>query len=131
MSTRRLRLIGMSAMVLGGITAAHSAENAYPTRPIRIIVPGTPGGPPDITARVVAEKISAALGRPVVVENRPGASFTIGLNAVAKATPDGYTLGLLHMPATVSPSLIGPLPYDTEKDLAAVSLIAWSYNILA
>jgi tripartite-type tricarboxylate transporter receptor subunit TctC len=132
MNTRLLNLTGMAALVLAPITAAQAAEiSAYPTRPIRIIVPTTPGGPPDITARLVAEKIAAPLGRPVIVENRPGASFTLGLSAVAKATPDGYTLGLIPMPATVSPSLIAKLPYDTEKDLAAVSLVAWSYNILA
>jgi len=122
----------MAALVLAPITAAQATEiSAYPTRPIRIIVPTTAGGPPDITARLIAEKIAAPLGRPVIVENRPGASFTLGLSAVAKATPDGYTLGLIPMPATVSPSLIAKLPYDTEKDLAAVSLVAWSYNILA
>jgi tripartite-type tricarboxylate transporter receptor subunit TctC len=80
---------------------------------------------------LVGEKIAKSLGRPVITENRPGASFTLGLNAVAKSTPDGYTLGLILMPATVSPSLLGTLPYDTEKDLAGVSLIAWGYNILA
>jgi tripartite-type tricarboxylate transporter receptor subunit TctC len=111
--------------MLSLISGAEPAENAaYPMRPIRIIVPAASGGPPDVAARLVGEKI-------VIIENRPGASFTLGLNVVAKSTPDGYTLGLILMPATVSPSLLGTLPYDTEKDLAAVSLIAWGYNILA
>src|SRR4051812_25793626 len=121
MPARVLILVAMLVLIGGPTTAAKSAEVVYPARPLRIIVPTTPGGPPDISARLVAEKISTALGRAVVVENRPGASFTIGVNAVAKASPDGYTLGLLPMPATVSPSLIKPLPYDTTKDLAAVS----------
>lgn len=124
--------VAASTLVLASITASQSAEiGLYPVRPLRIIVPSTPGGPPDIIARLLAEKLAGTFGRPVVVENRPGASFTIGVHAVAKATPDGYTLGVLHMPATVSPSLIAKLPYDTARDLAAVSLVAWSYNILA
>lgn len=131
MHARILKLITPLVLFCEPITAAQSAEIPYPARPLRIIVPATPGGPPDITARLVAERMSAAFGRPVIVENRPGASFTIGISAVAKSSPDGYTLGLLPMPATVSQSLYKPLPYDTEKDLAAVGLIAWSYNILA
>ena len=131
MHARLLRLLAPLVLFCEPFTSAQSAEISYPARPLRIIVPGTPGGPPDITARLVAEKMSAAFGRPVIVENRPGAGFAIGIGAVAKASPDGYTLGLLPMPATVSQSLYKPQPYDAEKDLAAVSLIAWAYNILA
>ena len=95
------------------------------------MLPAVPPAPPDLIARLIADKLASAFGQPVTVENRPGANFTIGLNAVAKSAPDGYTLGILHMPATVAPSLTRTMPYNTEKDLAAVSLVAWSYNILA
>ena len=132
MNRRFFILTAVSALALAPLSAAQAAETAsYPARPIRIIAPSTPGGPPDLIARFIGEKLAGALGQTAIVENRPGAGFTIGLNAVAKSTPDGYTLGILHMPATVTPSLTTTMPYNTEKDLAPVSLVAWSYNILA
>lgn len=102
----------------------------YPSRPIRLIAPSAPGSPPDVVARILAERLTAQLGQPVVVENRPGAIGTIGLAALAKATPDGYTLGMVGMPHVVAPSLISPLPYDTLRDLAPVGQAIWSSNIL-
>jgi tripartite-type tricarboxylate transporter receptor subunit TctC len=105
---------------------------AYPSRPIRLIVPTTPGGPPDIVARVIGEKIGAAFGQPVVVDNRPGASGAIGLEMLAKALPDGHTLGVIGMPfVAVTPHLMPRLPYDTAKDFMAIALVAWNYNVLA
>jgi tripartite-type tricarboxylate transporter receptor subunit TctC len=124
--------LALPVPLLAGLSSAHAADTArYPARPIKFIAPSPPGGPPDLIARLIGDKLADALGKPVTVENRPGAGFTIGLNALAKSAPDGYTLGILHMPATVTPSLATTMPYDTEKDLAAVSLVAWSYNILA
>lgn len=81
-------------------------------------------------ARLLSEKLASSLGQPLVVDNRPGASGTIGLNVVAKAPADGYTLGMFSMGHVVAPSLIAKMPYDTEKDLAAVSLIVRQSHIL-
>lgn len=124
-------LAALPALFLAALSASQAQTGSYPARPIRIIAPSTPGGPPDLIARLIGDKLAVALAQAVTVENRPGAGFTIGLNAVAKSAPDGYTLGILHMPATVTPSLASTMPYDTAKDLAPVSLVAWSYNILA
>jgi hypothetical protein len=93
-------------------------------------VPTVPGAPPDVVARLVSERLAPALGQPVIVENRPGAIGTIGLHAVAKAVPDGYTLGLIASPFVAAPGLLAKVPYDTERDLAPVILIDRHYSIL-
>lgn len=99
------------------------AQN-YPSKPIRLVVPYVAGGAADITARVVAQKMAASLGVPVVVDNRPGSNGSIGTDVVAKATPDGYTLLLVASgPLVVNPSLYPRVPYDPLKDLAPISLI--------
>lgn len=111
--------------------AAHAQQSSsYPTRLIKVIAPTPPGSPPDVIARIIGEKLWGIFGQTVVVENRPGASSTIGLNAVAKAPPDGYTLGILTLPAIASPALIAKMPYDTERDLTPVSLMVWEYHLL-
>jgi len=124
----------LGAALAGMLTVAAPApasDAAYPARPIRLVVPSAPGSPPDFVARVVGEKLTFALGQPVVIENRTGASGIIGLQAVAAAAPDGYTLAILGMPHTVVPSLVASMPYDTERDLAAVGLINWNSHVLA
>lgn len=111
--------------------APNNAQAApYPDRPIKLIVPTTAGSVPDVVARLVAERLAVSLGQPIVVENRPGAIGTIGLNAVAKAAPDGYTLGIINTTYLAAPSLIASTPYDTEKDFAPIAVIAWNYQIL-
>ena len=123
-------LAGLTGIVLGlGNSAA--LPQSYPTKAVRLIAPSPPGSPPDVVARLMGEKLAAGLGQPLVVENRPGAVGTIGLNVVAKAPADGYTLGLFSMPYIVAPSLVPKMPYDLEKDLAAVSLINLQSHILA
>jgi tripartite-type tricarboxylate transporter receptor subunit TctC len=105
---------------------SHSAfAQAYPAKPIRLVVPFPPGGSTDIVARIVAQKLSERLGQQVVVENRGGAGGTIGTEAVAKAPPDGYTLvvGTTSTHA-VAPSVYGKIGYDPVKDFAPISLIA-------
>lgn len=97
---------------------------AFPSRPIRIIVPFTPGSATDTMARPIAERLSAALGQPVTVENRAGAGGTIGMNVVAKAPPDRYTLGVISTGHVVNPVLYANIPYDTLKDFAAVAPLA-------
>lgn len=96
----------------------------YPSRPIRLIVPFAPGGSNDIMARLVGQKFSEAMGQQVVVDNRPGASGIIGTDLAAKAAPDGYTVLMMSLTFAVNPSLRKKLPYDTEKDLAPVTLVA-------
>src|SRR5258708_27290264 len=104
----------------------HAAADAvvpsgYPSKPIRLIVPSLPGSPPDVVARILSDRLAAAFGQPVVVENRAGAIGTIGLHLVAKAPPDGYTFGVIATPFAIAASLLTRVPYDTATDLAPVT----------
>ena len=101
--------------------AAHS-QSAYPTKSIRFIVPVTTGGPSDIVARLLGEKLGTALGKPVVIDNRPGASNTLGAALVAKAEPDGYTLLQAAANMATIQILMSDLPFDPVKDFVPVSL---------
>ena len=117
----------IKAMILAlGTLVSHSAfAQAYPAKPIRLVVPFPPGGSTDIIARIVAQKLSERLGQQVVVENRGGAGGTIGAEAVAKAPPDGYTLVVgTSSTLAVAPSVYGKIGYDPVKDFAPISLIA-------
>lgn len=107
-----------------------SAQQPYPVKPVRIVEPSPPGAPADVLVRLLGEKLVSALGQPVVVENRPGAFGTIGINTVAKATADGHTLGRLSMTYLTAPALMTRMPYDTEKDLAPVALVGKDSNLL-
>jgi tripartite-type tricarboxylate transporter receptor subunit TctC len=110
---------------------APAAEaGAYPAKPIRLIVPFAPAGSADALARTIQPALSESLGETVVIDNRPGASSTIGTDMTAKAAPDGYTLVLVTTTHTVNPSLIAKLPFDTVKDFAPVSLVVSQPNIL-
>ena len=107
------------------------AQEPYPTRPVRIIVPFAAGGVADLVPRVVGEKLAQKWGQPVVVENKTGASGNIGMAEGARAAPDGYTLVLAPTGnLTVNPVLFPNLPFDTYKDLAPVTLLAQSPNVL-
>jgi tripartite-type tricarboxylate transporter receptor subunit TctC len=123
----QIRGIAFLALLVAVLLPGDAA--AYPTKPIRLIVAGTAGSPPDAVARILAEPLSA-LGQPVPVENRPGAVGVIALGAIAKAAPDGHTLGLLGLPQLVAPALVADMPYDIERDVAPVSELAWSANVL-
>jgi tripartite-type tricarboxylate transporter receptor subunit TctC len=116
------------ALAAASLTAAptHAASTAaaYPARPIRLIVPFAPGGSNDIMARLAGQKLSESLGTQIVVDNRAGGSGIIGTDIAAKAAPDGYTLLMMSLTFAVNPSLYSKLPYDTEKDLAPVTLVA-------
>jgi tripartite-type tricarboxylate transporter receptor subunit TctC len=119
------------ALFLSIATAACDAHAAgYPERPIKLIVPTTPGSGPDLVARLFGERLAASLGQPTVIENRPGAIGTIGLNAVAKAPPDGYTLGVLTTAYVAAPSLIAQMPYDTGRDLSPVAVVSSGFHNL-
>ena len=117
---RFLFLLLGAVMVAAAGTA--NAQTGYPSKPVKIVVPVTTGGPSDLVARMLGDKLSVALGKPVVIENRPGASQTVGANAVAKADPDGYTLLQAAANMAINPILMSDLPYDTVKDFAPVSL---------
>ena len=100
-----------------------ATAQSYPTRPIRIVVPFPPGGASDVTARMLADKFASSWGANVVVDNRTGASGIIGTDIVAKATPDGYTLGFLALSFAINPS-IHKLPYDANKDFTYITVVA-------
>jgi tripartite-type tricarboxylate transporter receptor subunit TctC len=111
--------------------ASHSsAADSYPSKPIRIIVPYTPGGFNDTLARTLGQKLNEKWGQPVVVDNRPGGGTTIGTNLAAKAPADGHTLLVVSFAFGVNPSLYASLPYDTKWDFAPVVLAAGTPNIL-
>jgi len=104
--------------------SAHAAETNFPTKPIRFIVPTTPGGGSDPIARAIGTKYSAAWGQQVVVDNRPGAGMTIGIDLVAKAMPDGHTMVLVNPSHAINATLMKKLPYDAVRDLTPVTVIA-------
>jgi tripartite-type tricarboxylate transporter receptor subunit TctC len=110
---------------------AADAPAAFPAKPIRLVVPFPPGGSTDIIARVIGQKLSESLGQQVIVENKPGAGGNIGVESVAKAPADGYTLVMGHVGTFGSnPALYKKLPYDPVKDFAPVTLIAMVPNLL-
>ena len=132
-----MRLLSRALLALsiaGAIGSAHAQATAakdYPARPIRIVVTFTPGGPTDIVARAVGQKLSEAWGQTVVVDNRPGAAGNIGMDLVAKAPADGYTLVLGSFgPMIISPFVYSKLPYDPVKDFAPITLAATSWFFL-
>lgn len=122
----------MTIALLAATQFAAQADAAltYPTRPVRLIVSALPGTPPDTLARIIAEPLAAELGKPVVVDNRPGGSGTIGLGAVTKAAPDGQTLGTIGLPQIVAPNLVAQMSYDPVRDLTPVTQLVWTANIL-
>lgn len=123
--------VSVTAMFLavGLGTVEARAQDAYPTRPIEMIVPFAAGGGTDLLARLLSEGLSERLGHRVFVVNRPGANTNIGTHAVVKATPDGYTLLLSSIGLAANPSLYKPMPFDPEKDLAPISLVANSPTV--
>ncbi|MDP3314530.1 MAG: tripartite tricarboxylate transporter substrate binding protein [Devosia sp.] len=120
---KRIHLL--AAIVLGAVFSVSGfAQDRYPSRPVKLIVPFAPGGGTDLAARVLAEHLQTHLGQPVVVENRAGAGGIIGTEAVARAEPDGYTLGLGTISTlTVNPVLFKPVRVDPLKDLAMISTV--------
>lgn len=113
------------------LPATTHAQQPFPTKPVRVIVPNPPGGATDVLARVLSEELTARLGKPVVVENRAGASGTIGSNLVAKAPPDGHLLVMGHAAShATSPSMYRNLPYDPVRDFAPVTLVANVTNVI-
>ena len=122
------RASGAAALLL----AALSASADYPERPIRLIVPQAAGSATDNVSRTLAPELSKQLGQNVVVENRPGGALTIGIDAVAKSAPDGYTIGQGPVGAlAITRHMVAKLPYDIERDLQPVALVTTGYMLLA
>lgn len=127
---KAVKLLTAAALCAATCLPLPSAQAQGSNAPVRLIVPYVPGGSTDTVARLVAPYISKALGAPVVVENRAGANGTIGLQAVARAAPDGTTFGVTDSAFVVSPALVKTLPYDTLKDFKPVVLVAASPQVL-
>ncbi len=121
-------LLAMASAVAA--PSAQAADAAWPTHPIRLIVPFAPGGSSDALARLVGQRLGQRLGQPVIIENKPGAGTTIGAIEVAKAPADGYTLLLAPAPFVISALMYPNLPYDIGKDFTGVALIATSPLVL-
>ena len=126
------RILGLAIAGAAAVSFCTAAfGQAYPVRPVRIVVSFPPGTTPDTVARVVAPKLQEALGQPVVVENRAGAGGNVAVDAVAKSAPDGYTLVVSTNAALATNKVLyDNLPYDPERDLAAISLLATAPQIL-
>jgi tripartite-type tricarboxylate transporter receptor subunit TctC len=116
---RLLAVVALPALLVAGV--AHGED--YPSRPIRVIVPFSPGGAVDGPMRLIAQALGTRLGQPVVVENKPGAGATIGTDVVAKAAPDGYTLLLASQTNAISATLYSKLPFDPIADFTPITLI--------
>ena len=128
-----LAVLGMALLSPGTICAqapSTSSAQAYPSRPLRLIVPSAPGGSPDINARELANELTKQMGQQVVVENRPGASGIIGYEMLARATPDGYTFAYISNLIATNPGLYTKLPYDFAKDFLPVVLYFYGLNVL-
>ena len=121
-----------AALLAAAATAAGGAAAQYPERPIRLVVPQAAGSATDNVARTLAPELSKQLGQNVVVDNRPGGALTIGIDAVAKAAPDGYTLGQGPIGAlAITRHMVAKLPYDIERDLQPVAVVTTGYLLLA
>ena len=121
---------GIVVAAMATLAAGGAAAQTWPEKPVHIIVAFTPGSATDVIARAVSNELSARLGQPVIIENKPGAGGTIAAGQVAKSAPDGYTLLVNSSGHTVSPWIYSKLSYDTAKDLSGVTLLARQPNIL-
>lgn len=119
------------SLLLASLAApAALAQAAYPAKPVRLVVPFAAGGPNDVMARVLAQRLSQDTGQSFVVENKAGAGGVIGTDTVAKSAPDGYTLAFISGPYTMAPALQAKMPYDSLKDLVAVTKVAESPMVM-
>ncbi len=121
---RRLLLKAGMAAASVCLAAPAAWAQAWPAKPITLVVPFAPGGTTDVLARAVGQELSSALGQPVLIESKPGAGATLGADFVAKARADGYTLLMGAVHHTIATSAYTKLPYDFQKDLAPISIVA-------
>ena len=128
---KRFARVALAALAVGlALPATEALAQAYPTRPVRMIVPFPPGGATDIIARLVSDRLTELWGQTVIVDYKPGAGTVVGTEVVAKAPADGYTMGMVITAHVLNPSLRKDMPYDTLKDLAGVSLVAVSHIVI-
>ena len=127
----RRRTLLKTAAALAAAPALLRAQGAWPSRPVRLVVPFGAGGATDIIARLISQKLGDLWGQSVVVDYKPGAGTVLGTDFVAKSTPDGYTMGMVITAHVINPSLRASMPFDTLKDLSGVSLVAISHILLA
>ncbi len=118
-------------LALAALLPLSAIAQTYPAKPVRLMVPFPPGGATDIIGRLVAAKMQEVWSQPVVVENKPGAGTVVGTDSVAKSVPDGYTLGMVVTAYVINPSLRSDMPYDTLKDLAAVTHVSVQHLVMA
>jgi len=117
-------------MSVAGLLSGTAAAQSYPSRPVRVVVPQSPGGTTDFTARLITPKLSERIGQPVVVDNRAGAGSLVGTDLVAKAVPDGYTLLVAASALTIIPSMYKKVPFDPVGDFAPISTLSWYPNVV-
>lgn len=127
-SNRCLSIVTLLMLVLSAFPAF---SQDFPTKPVRWIVPYAPGGSSDILARLIGQKLAETWGRPIIVDNRPGAAGNIGTEAAARSAADGYTMLLVASTFTMNPSVYGKLAFDTINDFAPVTMIMWQPFILS
>src|SRR6476660_2637663 len=123
-----MRLTGLVLSLLFSLSLG--AQDNWPSRPIRMILPFPPGGGTDILGRLIADRLAASLGQPVVTENRGGAGGNVGAEAAARSAPDGYTIVLVAPSLAISPSLYAKLNYDPIRDLTPVALVGTVPNVI-
>lgn len=123
------RLVATLALGLAA-SVAHAQGDAFPQKPVKIVVPFTAGGSADFLGRLVAERLTALWGKPVIVENRPGANAQVGTDVAAKAAPDGMTMTVIELPHAVAPAVVAHLPYDMQRDFTPVAMLGASPLIL-
>src|SRR4051812_48055644 len=122
---KNMKRIAYAALVLLAMMASSSFAQSYPTKPIRIVIAQAPGSATDVISRVVGNRLSEALGQPVVIEARPGAGGMLGTEAAARSAPDGYTLFMANNSTHGSnPAVYAKLPYDAVKDFAPIAFVA-------
>jgi tripartite-type tricarboxylate transporter receptor subunit TctC len=127
---RRAATVLFAALAAAPLAQVQAQGPAYPSKPVRLVVPFAAGGPNDVMARVLAQRLTVETGQSFVVENKAGAGGVIGTDAVAKAAPDGYTLAFVSGPFTMAPALQAKMPYDTASDLIAVTKVAESPMVM-
>jgi tripartite-type tricarboxylate transporter receptor subunit TctC len=132
MTPSRRRLLALAALTPGAALApaALRAQPRFPSRPVTIVVPYAAGGGADITARLLAQRLPATLGQPVVVENRTGANGVLGAEVVARAAPDGHTLGMVVSSHVINKAVLASLPFDPVADFSPVLLVARTQMVL-
>jgi tripartite-type tricarboxylate transporter receptor subunit TctC len=126
-----MRFLALAAAAMSVLSPIAALAQAYPTKPVRLMVPFPPGGATDIIARLLAAKMQEVWGQPVVIETKPGAGTVVGTDYVAKSAPDGHTLGMVVTAHVINPSLRPNMPYDTVRDLAGITQVSVQHLVMA